>query len=1341
MKKIALIFLLITSTSLLVIAQNDWVNQYNQAQEAYNANELESASSIGKKCLETYMQQSGEIGSNYRSILRLLSTISFELSHFEEGIDYAEKEISVLEQMASPKDITYAGALYNLGLLYQQEGNYDKAFENLEKTLDIYKLYYSLGNEEMINCQWKLATVQFIQGNNLVSEQLFKEAFDAYGNPEEITMDYLEACYYYGNLLMESGNNEGAIAYLSRVKTIYEDSGYEDSEEYLNVISSMANAYRKVNKSEAESLFVLATKKYELSGNTTSNEYTNLVNNRAVNLQELGKAQEAELLLSSIGKGELNQSGQDISSLNNLAALSQQRGDNKKAEELYKQAMEAIGNDNSYEYAEVLENLAILYSTTDRLNDANEYLLKSNKIIVSIYGDEHERYASTLRKQALVERQLHNYDKSEEHYKRAYEITSKVNSGSLLSLQCANGLAVLYKELGRYNEADELFTTTVEKSKNLEHGNSKFYALILNNQAALKEIKGEHFQARNLLQESLKVSESIGNLASSTYLGTLENLSTIYIELGEYENARLILEKSKSIIEEKHGKKSPSYAANILNFGRLEQAMGEYPIAEPHFKEAMELSRQNFGNQHPEYARSLNAMALFYQLLGNIVDAEPLLLECASIYENTYGKMHPEYITTIENLSSLYQMKGENDKAMPLLQEALKMDALVYGDDHPVFATTLHNLASLYQTLDRFSEAEPLFVNALQIDERVHGKQHRSYANTLYNLGTLYQDLEKYKEAEGAYKEALEIRKVLLGENHPDYAYSLYGLASLYHGTRRFDEAYTYYIQVIEKYMEQIDEYFPSMSEKEKSAFYSKIKPVFDAFYDFCIEYHFFEGRPSNQSPIAEMYNLQLSTKALLLNASNKVRNRILASGDQNLINNYRGWLDMKEKLVKYLNYTQDELANHDIHIDEIKFEANELEKKLSTQSYLFAKQFEKRRDSWEDVKNYLKENEAAIEIIRVNKKFIADSILYVGLIVTKNSDNEPDLIMLKEGNHLENRLFNYYRNAIKFSVGNEISYNNYWKDINAKLKGVKRVYLSADGIYNKININTLWDPSTELSVIDELEIRFVSNTRELLESSISSQKVVNNAEIFGFPDFNVGVDFESIAKNSLSRTTGYGFKKGISPLPGTKVEVENIEKMLIDNNWTNNVNTALDAHEEKFKSINSPRLLHIASHGFFMNDISFDDRAQSFEINHNDLNTNPLLRSGVLLTGSAKAIILNERGTGEDGILTAYEAMNLNLDNTELVVLSACETGLGEVRNGEGVYGLQRSFIVAGAKNVIMSLWKVNDVTTQELMSGFYSRWLDGMDKFEAFKLAQLEIKDKYNDPYHWGAFVLLGK
>jgi len=224
------------------------------------------------------------------------------------------------------------------------------------------------------------------------------------------------------------------------------------------------------------------------------------------------------------------------------------------------------------------------------------------------------------------------------------------------------------------------------------------------------------------------------------------------------------------------------------------------------------------------------------------------------------------------------------------------------------------------------------------------------------------------------------------------------------------------------------------------------------------------------------------------------------------------------------------------------------------------------------------------------------------------------------------------------------------------------------------------------------------------------------------------------------------------SDLPGTKVEVENIASVLQQGGW--NVNTLIgdSASEENIKEVKQPGILHIATHGFF--------NSNAMEIK------NPLLYSGLLLS-SANRTIAGEKPNPlqEDGVLSAYEAMNLNLDNTDLVVLSACETGLGEIKNGEGVYGLQRAFKVAGAKSIIMSLWKVDDEATQELMVSFYKHWLGptqpprrggenanaaisppprgglGGAKRSAFLKAQKDIQKKYPNPYYWGAFVMVGE
>ncbi len=321
------------------------------------------------------------------------------------------------------------------------------------------------------------------------------------------------------------------------------------------------------------------------------------------------------------------------------------------------------------------------------------------------------------------------------------------------------------------------------------------------------------------------------------------------------------------------------------------------------------------------------------------------------------------------------------------------------------------------------------------------------------------------------------------------------------------------------------------------------------------------------------------------------------------------------------------------------------------------------------------------------------------------------------------------YQTTIHSGKSMKPFYDYYWKNI-AELttSADKKLYTSIDGIYNQVNINTIELPSGR-HILDAKDVRFVTNTKDILSFN-KSKKSANTAFLLGYPDYKLDLP-DNLAK--------------LSPLPGTEKEVKTIHTLLQQNAYNVNMVLAKNASEENLKKVKSPYILHIATHGYFLeNTVENAEDTRAFGIEPMKAYENPLLRSGLLLAGADRAI--NEMNTKEnkdtdDGILNAFEAMILNLDNTDLVILSACQTGLGEIKNGEGVYGLQRSFQVAGASSVITSLWEVSDKGTQDLMSAFYKYWLQSGNKHDAFRKAQLEIKTKYKYPFYWGAFVLVGE
>jgi CHAT domain-containing protein len=294
--------------------------------------------------------------------------------------------------------------------------------------------------------------------------------------------------------------------------------------------------------------------------------------------------------------------------------------------------------------------------------------------------------------------------------------------------------------------------------------------------------------------------------------------------------------------------------------------------------------------------------------------------------------------------------------------------------------------------------------------------------------------------------------------------------------------------------------------------------------------------------------------------------------------------------------------------------------------------------------------------------------------------------------------------------------------------------------------LNALKNPQTGKFVFDEQNILIIGSSRDLIEMPKIEKDLSKNfagyqAFMLGFPTYRIYSKADTL-KGEERTATFNGLKRVVCGvgrlelLPGTKNEIDNINRFFTEKNIPTNTFLKENANEANIKSLKSPTILHIATHGFFISEIKASKVKTAVDAENRKLLTNPFMRAGLLLAGCE-----TPNQDGEDGILTAEEAMNLNLDKTELVVLSACETGLGDIQNGEGVFGLQRAFQQAGAKTVLMSLWKVSDSATQMLMTEFYLALLSGKNKHDAFKVAQFKLREKYPSPYYWGAFVMIGR
>ncbi len=929
---------------------------------------------------------------------------------------------------------------------------------------------------------------------------------------------------------------------------------------------------------------------------------------------------------------------------------------------------------------EILNHAAVLYELTDKYKEATSVLDKASDVARSKYSDKDYQYGEELNNIAKLQLKLGEYEKAE----------SNINKS----------LTIL-----------EAFRRDDDK---------KGYLIsVIETQANLYGIKGMFDEAQDALDKSAKMI-SKSDIAGIDVMSTAKELASLYIQLGRYSRTEILLNDLITDYEKLYGSNSLRLIEPLVNKGQLTLAKGDYTDAEKIAVRANAVAREVYGEKSTKTAPTQKLLSSIYYTIGDYAKAQEYIQRAIDSQEKQFGRQHIEVAKSISQLALIKFYKGDDPKSIEkLLSEAKDIMGSKLGKDNPQYADILKSVAILNISQQNYDVAFNSLTQAEQIWRTKTGSKNNINAASIYALtGDVYYQIKNYDKAEEFYNQSKNIYEKSFSSSHPEYVKVLSKLAKVYYMEKDYKKAKRNIEEALNNYEDFLKRYFPALSEREKAKYWNTIKPDFE-FYNTLA----FGQLEDFRDLSGKVYDYQLLTKALLLSSSIKMKERILNSQDEELKASYNDWLRKKELLTNALSMSTQQLTENEIDPAALGNEVEKLEKQLSEKSELFSQDFENKRITYENVQKSLGKNDVALEMVRFRyfDHVFTDSIIYVALYV-KSDNARPKVVELPEGHRMETRFFRYYRNCIVGKIPDQYSYKVFWEPIQNQIGQYSTLFLSPDGVYNQLNLEAIPTPDGKY-VIDNSNIVIVSNTKDLYLRKIKSKIAgsSNTATMFGNPTFY------------LTASTG-----NIPSLPGTEKEVAELQSLLQTQGWKTNEYTEASASEERVKELDSPKIFHIATHGFYTPDKTPDN---SIAENEAEQTENPLLKTGLLLKGAGDLLAKTKYNYNiESGILTAYEAMNLNLDKTDLVVLSACETGLGEISNGEGVYGLQRAFLVAGAKTLIMSMFKVDDAATQKLILTFYRRWLTTGNLRQSFIDAKKELRSEYPEPIYWGAFMMIG-
>ena len=931
---------------------------------------------------------------------------------------------------------------------------------------------------------------------------------------------------------------------------------------------------------------------------------------------------------------------------------------------------------------------------------------------------------------------------------------------------------------------------------------SPAYASVAFNTGRIYYFREKPLEAEDWYRKALEIRARVSGRMNLDYMKTASNLADVCRVAAKYREAEILYLEADSITTILLGKDHPIKLHILGNLGYLYQLVGYYERALWCQQESARLSERLYGMKSVEHAKSLNSLGNVYNFLGDDANAEIMYRQSLALYEQFEGRHSLGYTGLLINLSLMYMEWGLSEKSLPLLEEArdilenkiheirhqfyrnclnnlsmnygilkqydkatelcLRRLGLVQemvGSMHPDYAMGLCDLADLYRVTDKLSEADSLYRKCLSILEKVEGNVTTKKIRPLMGLCDLLRDKGEYVQAESYAQEADRMLKMISVKWKLTYTTNLFVLAEIFERQGKFGESDASFRDACGQVRERLIKSATFQSEKVLEASRRTFANHVSNLNSIMLSRHLQHLELGELPSIS--YDQCLFEKGFLQSAATQLGQSARQTPETAKL--YEQLKGIRRQL--YQAYSNP--GSGDLQIQDLEEKADLLEKELARKVSGFDRAI--RQVNWKDVQASLKPGEVACEFLsfRLLYPYETNARQYAALLILPQSarpvfvplcsQGALDSLLRTQGARKADYVNALYtladRGAAEVVAGTVSLYELVWKPLEPQLAGVQTIYVSSEGLLHRINLDAL-PMGAGSTVADRYNLIHVGSTRQLVLPD-SGAPGSQDALLYGgllYDADSVGIQSnENLASRSPEQTaTRYvdpGTRgAGWTYLAGTDKEVRSIETLVRAAGMQAQVRSGDQGTEESFKALgsgkSSPRVLHIATHGYFFPDL----REERRKVTGNEepafkTSEHPMLRSGLILSGGNagwnRVQGLEDR---EDGILTAYEISQMNLSNTELVVLSACETGLGDIQGNEGVYGLQRAFKIAGVKYIIMSLWQVPDKQTSMLMTTFYRKWLeDKLSIPEAFHAAQKELRELGFDPYYWAGFVLV--